>query len=131
MRRFKFRLRAVVLVACLAGCGSSHLRVTEIKLGRSLNPDSTIADHTTSFAPNDTIYVSVSTAGIGSGTISVRWTYGGRVLDEPKKKVSYRDIAATDFSLRSVAGFPAGQYSAEVFLDGQSVGTRTFRVDAR
>jgi hypothetical protein len=130
LRGSTFQLRVVILLACLAGCGSS-LRVIEIQLGRSLNPDHTVAEHTTSFGPADTIYVSVRTAGVGSGTISVRWRYGTRVLDEPKKNVSYSDVAATDFSLRSVAGFPSGQYSAEILLDGQAAGTRTFRVDVR
>jgi hypothetical protein len=130
MRRFTCRLYVLILLAYLTGC-SSHLRVTAIQLGRSLNADSTIADPTTSFAPRDTIYLSVSTAGVGTGTISVRWTYEGRLVDEPKKKVSYRDLASTDFSLKSVAGFPPGDYSAEVFLDGQPVGTKAFRVDAR
>ena len=123
-------LRLVVALVCVASCGS-NLRVTGIQIGRALNSDDTVANHTTSFAPEDTVYLSVFTAGVGSGTLSVRWTYAGRVLDEPQKKVSYRDVAATDFSLRSVAGFPTGQYSAEVFLDGQSAGTRTFRVDVR
>jgi hypothetical protein len=129
MSRSGFHLCAVILLACLAGC-SSHLRVTGIQLGRALNADNTIANPTTSFTPRDTIYVSVSTAGVGSGTISVRWIYGGRAVDESTKKVSYKDLAATDFSLKSVAGFPPGEYSAEVFLDGQPAGTRAFRVDA-
>jgi|SRR6266496_1804520 len=121
-----------ILFVCLVGCGSRQpLRVTGIQLGRSLNADRTIADHTSSFAPSDSIYVSVATAGFGSGTISVRWMYGGRLLDEPKKQVSYRDIAATDFSLQSPAGFPLGEYSVQVFLDGQQVGNRTFRVEVR
>ena len=130
MKELTLRLRLVLVLACVAGCGSS-LRITGIQLGRSVNPDGTVANHTISFAPEDTVYLSVFTAGVGSGTLSVRWMYGDRVLEEPQKKVSYRDVAATDFSLRSVAGFPPGQYSAEVFLDGQSGGTRTFRVDAR
>jgi hypothetical protein len=129
MRAFRFRLCLVMVFAGLAGCGSS-LRVTDIQLGRSLNPDRTVGGHTISFRPDETIYLSVFTAGVGSGTIMVRWMYRGRVLDEPSKKVSYTDVAATDFSLKSVAGFPPGEYSAEVFLDGQSAGTRTFRVDA-
>jgi hypothetical protein len=119
----------VILLACLTGC-SSHLRITGMQLGRSLNADNSIANPTTSFAPRDTINVSVSTAGVGSGTITVRWTYGGRVVEESTKKVSYRDLAATDFSLKSVSGFPTGEYSVEVLLDGQSAGTRAFRVDA-
>ena len=82
----------------------------------------------TIFAPQDTVYLSVLTTGGGSGTISVRWTYGGKVVGEPKKRVANQDVAATEFTLQSAAGFPPGQYSAEIFLDGKSVGTRTFRV---
>lgn len=119
----------ILLLAGAAGC-SGHLRVTGIQLGRAVNADSSIASPTTTFSPRDTIYLSVSTAGVGSAVISVRWTFQGRVVDEPKRKVSYRDLASTDFSLKSVAGFPTGDYSAEVFLDGQPVGTKTFRVDA-
>jgi len=129
MRIFNNHLIAVIVLASLAACSSRQpLRVTGIQLGRSLNVDNTIAEHTTSFLPSDTIHVSILTAGVGSGTISVRWMYGTRVLDEPKKQVSYTDIAATDFSLQSAAGFPAGDYSVEAFVDGQSVGKRTFHV---
>jgi hypothetical protein len=123
-------LPVLVLFAFFAGCGSGQtLRVTSIQLGRSLNADSTVANHTTTFGPADTVYVSVLTAGAGSATISVRWTYAGRVLDEPKKRVSYKDVAATEFRLQSAAGFPPGDYAVEVFFDGQSVGTRPFRVE--
>jgi hypothetical protein len=104
--------------------------VTSTQLGRSVNADSTVASHTTTFGPRDTIYVSVLTSGVGSGTISVRWLYGSRVVGEPRKQVSYRDSAATEFHLQSAGGFPPGDYSVEAFLDGQSAGTRTFRVEA-
>ncbi len=113
----------------LAACGSGHLRVTGIQLGRSVNADSSISNPTTTFSPRDTVYLSVATAGVGTATISVRWLYGDRLVDEPKKKVSYRDLASTDFSLQSLSGFPPGDYRAEVFVDGQPVGTKTFRVD--
>ena len=129
MRTFNVRVPILVLFACLAGCGSSQpLKVTSLQLGRSVNADGTVGNFTTSFAPSDTIYLSVVTTGVGSGTIGVRWTYAGRVVGEPKKQVSYRDVAATEFHLQSGAGFPQGDYTVEAFLDGQSVGTRTFRV---
>ena len=132
MRLFDGRVQLLVLCACLLGCGSGEgLRVTAIQLGRSLNADSTVAGHTTTFGPADSIYVSVLTAGNGSSTIGVRWMYRGHVLGEPEKQVSYKDIAATDFRLQSSGGFPPGDYSVEVFLDGQPVGTREFRVEKR
>jgi hypothetical protein len=93
-----------------------------------LNGDSTVGKFTTSFAPGDTVYVSVVTTGVGSATIGVRWTFAGRVLDEPKKKVSYTDVAATEFHLQTAATLPPGDSTVEVFFDGQSVGTRPFRV---
>lgn len=89
-----------------------------------------MAGHTTRFGPRDTVYVSVLTAGAGSGEIGVRWMFAGRVvLGEPKKQVSYMDVAATEFQLQSAAGFPVGDYTVEAFLDGQSAGTRSFRVE--
>jgi hypothetical protein len=120
------------LFACLAGCGTDEgLRVTAVQLGRALNADSTIAGHTSSFEPNDTVYISVLTAGSGSSTIRVRWMYRGHQMGEPTRQVSYKDVAATSFQLKSAGGFPQGEYTVEVFLNGQSVGTRDFRVEKR
>lgn len=120
------------LVASAAACGRGEpLRVVQIQLGRALNSDSTVAGTAFKFKPHDTIYLSVTTAGKGSGTISVRWTYGSRVIDEPKKQVryAYKDTLSTDFRLESAGGFPPGEYTAEVFLDGQSAGSKKFRVE--
>jgi hypothetical protein len=75
------------------------------------------------------VYVSVLIDGTGSGVISVRWMYGERVLGEPTKQV--RGAGATEFHLQSTGGFPPGDYTVEVFLDGQSAGTRSFRVDTQ
>ena len=118
------------LIVSFVACGSG-LRVTSIQLGRSLNSDNTIASHTTTFKPDDTIYLSVSTTGAGSGTLSVRWTYAGHLVDEPKKRVSSRNIAVTEFHLKSGDQFPPGEYAAEVFLDGKPVGKETFKVENR
>ena len=130
MRKSNVRLALMILVACAARCGSGQsLRVTSIQLGRSVNADSTVSSFTTSFAPTETVYLSVATDGAGTGTLSVRWVFVGRVIDEPKKHVSYRIPAATEFRLQSATGFPPGDYTAEVFLDGQSAGVRAFKVE--
>ena len=126
----KLQLFVILMFASSLACGSG-LRVTSIQLGRSLNADNTIASHTTTFKPDDTIYLSVATSGAGSGTMSVRWTYAGHLVDEPKKPVSSRNIAVTEFHLKSGDGFPPGEYAAEVFLDGKPVGTERFKVENR
>jgi hypothetical protein len=127
MRESGVRVGFVLLLAGLLACGSD-LRVTTIQVGRSLNADQTVAGHTTTFSPNQTIYVSVQVAGAGSGTVSVRWTYltTDRVVGEPKKEVS--GAGATEFHLQNAGGFPPGDYKVEAFLNGVSAGTRTFQV---
>jgi len=98
-----------------------------MQLGRGVNADGTVAGHTTTFKPTETIYVAVVTAGTGNGTVGVKWMYEGRVVGEPRKSV--RGAAATEFHLQNAGGFPPGDYSVEAFLDGQSAGTRAFRVE--
>lgn len=119
-----------LLAVCVAACSSGPpLRVASIQLGRSVNEDHTVASFTTTFSPDDSVYLSVLTTGVGSGTISARWKYGSAVINEPKRDVNYRIDAVTDFKLQSGGGgFPTGDYSVEVFLNGQSAGTRTFSV---
>lgn len=130
------RILATLVLLCIWGvvsaCGPGEpLRVVQIQIGRSLNADSTVAAPAYTFKAHDTIFLSVMTAGKGSGTVSVRWTYGSRVIDEPKKEVhyAYKDSMATDFRLETASGFPPGEYTAEVFLDGRSVGTKKFKVE--
>ena len=114
----------------LNGCRqNAPLQLDTIQLGRSLNPDHSVAAHTTTFGRGDTVYVSVLTTDAGSGTISVKWIYQGRVVDEPKREVSYREPAATEFHLVNSGGFPPGAYSVEAFINGTSVGSRNFSVE--
>jgi hypothetical protein len=128
-------IRSVVLVLSL-GCASAcvplgPLELETIQVGRSINPDGSVGHHTTSFKPNETIYVAVLTKAPGSGIIKVRWTYQGGLVGEPEKEVSYREPRATEFHLTNSGGFPPGDYKVEVFIDGKPVGERSFKVEAR
>ena len=116
------------LVLMSAGCANPALSLANIQVGRSLNPDRSIASITTLFKPAETIYVSVQTVEAGSGAVGVKWMFGTQVIDEPTKQVSYDGPASTEFHMQNSGGFPAGDYSVEIFLDGQSVGKRAFKV---
>jgi hypothetical protein len=70
----------------------------------------------------------VQTTAAGKGTISVKWKFGNQVIDEPSKPVSYDGPASTEFHLQNSGGFPPGDYSVDVFIDGVQVGTRAFKV---
>ncbi|HEX8032039.1 MAG TPA: hypothetical protein VF491_26445 [Vicinamibacterales bacterium] len=119
---------AVVALAFSASC-SGPLALANIQIGRSLNQDRSIASITTLFKPNETIYVAVQTTAAGKGTVGVRWKFGTRVIDEPSKQVSYDGPASTEFHMQNSGGFPPGDYSVDVLIDGVEVGTRSFKVD--
>ena len=129
LRKHTAALLGLLTIAAI-GCGPTEpLRVDTIQLGRSLNPDNSVATHTSTFKPLDTMYVSVLTPAKGRGTIGVKWTYAGRLVSDPSKEVSYKGPAATEFHIQNSSGFPPGDYSVEVFLDGTSVGKRDYRVE--
>ena len=124
-------VRALLIVTTLAfaaGC-SGPLALANIQVGRSLNQDRSVGSITTLFKPNETVYVAVQTTAAGKGTISVKWKFGTQVIDEPSKKVDYDGPASTEFHLQNSGGFPPGDYSVDVFIDGVQVGTRAFKVD--
>lgn len=123
------RVAFALVVVMVAGCGSQDpFRVATVQLGRSLNADKTVARHTTTFTPDETIYLSIITAGNGSGTLQVRWWLADRLVSERKAPVSSRDETVTSFHLQSTGPFPLGSYRAEILLDGKPVETRAFHV---
>jgi hypothetical protein len=122
------RLLIAALVCAAAACSGGPLELANIQTGRSLNPDRSIASITTLFKPSETIYVSVQTKAAGKGTIGVRWKYQGRVIDEPSKPVDYNGPASTEFHMQNSGGFPEGDYTVDILIDGKDVGTRNFRV---
>jgi len=127
MTRMRKTLLAALVIAT-AACSDAPLALANIQTGRSLNQDGSVASISTQFKPNETIYVSVQTTGSAPGTIGVQWKYQGRVIDEPTKQVDPSGPAATSFQLQNSARFPEGDYSVDIFINGQQVGSRNFRV---
>lgn len=126
------RLVTAVLLGAMVGSAcrpSGPLRPVAVQMGRSLNSDHSVGNHTTSFKPGDTMNLAVLTSGPGSGVITVRWLYAGRLVTEQTREVSYRDDAATDFHIQNSGGFPVGAYAVEVIVDGEPYVTRPLRVD--
>lgn len=128
------RLRALgtilALAALVVACTPSEpVQFETIQLGRSLNPDNSVANHTTRFKPDDTVYVALLSEQPGSGDVTVKWVLNGQVVKEETRSVSYTRAAATEFHLQNSGGFPAGTYRADILVNGQPAGAREFRVE--
>ncbi|MEO7135738.1 MAG: hypothetical protein ABI024_16145 [Vicinamibacterales bacterium] len=120
----------LALTALMVGmaCSGGPLQLANIQVGRSLNQDRSVGSITTLFKPSETVYVAVQTAAAGKGVISVKWKFGTQLIDEPSKPVDYDGPASTEFHLTNSGGFPPGDYSVDVFIDGVQVGMRAFKV---
>jgi hypothetical protein len=136
----------VVLLVAAAGCGrrtdtggttgttgTTTVKVADVTLGRALGADKAISDSTDKFRPNDTIYASVTTDGSApSATLRAKWTFeDGQTVDESSRTIAPNNRERTEFHISKPNGWPAGKYKLEVFLNDQSVETKTFEVQAR
>jgi hypothetical protein len=131
-------LASVLSVACgrtsenpsstgTTGTGAG-VRVAQVDVGRSLNPDKTVSD--TSIKPTDTIYASIATEGAApTATLKARWTYqDGQVVNESTQTIAPSGNARTEFHVSKPEGWPPGQYKVEVFLNGTPAATKDFQV---
>ena len=122
------RIVALAMAIVAAACSDEPLQLANIQTGRSLNADRSVASITTLFKPSETVYVSVQTTGSAPGSIAVKWMYQGRVIDEPVKQVDYDGPASTEFHMQNSGGFPEGDYSVDILINGEKVGSRSFKV---
>ena len=113
------RWRWSFAVAC-----SGPLELANIQVGRSLNQDGSVASITTLFKPSETVYVAVQTRrgqGRDRREVEVR-QQGGRRADQAGRLRT--GPTSTEFHLQNSGGFPPGDYSVDVLIDGVQVGTR-------
>lgn len=152
MIRTRFPLAAVVTVCVLAavGCRKDEVPpadsvaaapapppaavVTAIETGKHIDANKRIVDTASVFAPRDTMYISVLTNNATPTTMlkSVVTHESGQVVDSTSQAVALPMTtggpSVTEFHLVKPGGWPAGAYTVEIWLDGQSAGTRTLTV---
>ena len=108
--------------------------VTTIETGRHIGADMRISDTASTFAPRDTLFVSVVTSNAtGNNTLKSVLTFqGGQVVDSATQVIAAPTTtggsSVTEFHWVKPGGWPTGDYTVEVWLDGQSAGTRTLTV---
>jgi hypothetical protein len=109
--------------------GAADVRVTDVTLGSAVGLDKTILRPQEVFRPEDTVYVSVVTAGSSSNTLlSARWLRGGQVLEETTQAIAPAGTANSEFHVSKPGGFEAGEYEVEILVEGKPVQKRRFTV---
>lgn len=106
--------------------------VKQVVLASKLGADKKAVEPATSFAPADTIYAVVETAGTGNAVLKAVWTYhkADKVaqVSEAQSELMLAGPASTEFHISKPSGWPKGDYQVEIFLNGASASVQKFAV---
>ena len=101
-----------IVVAVLAACSPEEptvpLALKSIELGTAVDGEKRVVAPTRTFAPGDTVYASIGTAGGGTGTITVEWLVHTEVAATQEQTVDASDPTHVAFHFRPPAGWPVG-----------------------
>ena len=109
---------------------ATAVQVTSVVLGNSVDADGKIAAGATAFAPKDAIHATVSTTtSTANTTIVARWSYqGGQVVKEETQTLAAAGANTTSLTISKPDGWPAGNYTLDILLDGKSISSTPFSV---
>lgn len=105
--------------------------ISSVTLGKQAGADNTLAATTTQFGTMDPIIVSVATTGTsGNANIHTRLMYqDGQVAGEESQSISADGMDTTNFTFNNANGWPAGNYTAEVTINGGAPRSTSFTVN--
>lgn len=113
-----------------AAAAADEIDVEELKLGRALRADSSVAEAMDDFRPGDTIYAVMETDANESGKqVTARWTMGDndQVISEETRTVVTGDKARTVFRGKA-GGWAPGKYHFRVLYNGKETKSAEFEV---
>ena len=108
--------------------------VSVVTLGSAIGADKKVTAPAETFAPKDTIYAVVDTAGAGHAKVRALWSFvkGTKTAKVDETTVELDAIAplTTEFHVVKPSGWPKGDYKVEIFLNDAAApaATKTFKV---
>ena len=108
------------------------IAVSSVTAGSAIGANKKVTVATDSFAPSDTMYVSVDTTGSGTAKLDAKWTYSKdgnvAVVKDDSMTINTTGPATHEFHVSKPDGWPAGNYEVDVLLDGRSAGSKKLTV---
>lgn len=102
-----------------------------VDIGRSIDPDKTIRDTTTSFQPKDTLYAAIKISGsANSGLVRALVTdEQGKTVQDATRIVTPSRNETVTLQVAPPEGWKGGRYRFDVYLDDRLAATREFNVE--
>jgi hypothetical protein len=116
--------------AAPAAAPAAAVTVSSVTLGNAVGADGKIPAPTTNFGPKDTIYAVIQSKTANPNTVvTARWTYqGGQLVKEDAQTLAGAGDNVTTLHISKPDGWPVGNYSLDLMVDGKSVSTTPFTV---
>jgi hypothetical protein len=99
------------LVVAVAACSSQALepvQLHKVELGSAVDAQERISAPTRTFAPGDTVYVSIATEGGGPATLTVQWYAKTSMVQTETKTIAPKGPASFAFHFAPPGGWPTG-----------------------
>ncbi len=109
--------------------------VAAVTLGKEIDADKRVVAPMEAFAPEDTVYASVETTGVGPAQLRALWSFvkGEKTakVDETTIEVEATGPAVQELHVSKPSGWPKGDYKVEIFLgdEAEPAMTKTFAVN--
>lgn len=113
-----------------APAAPAEFEIASVMIGKRIGANNMITEPTFQFAPADTVYVSVGTAGPADGkTLAAVWHFqDGKMVDSSAQSITADSAQNTEFHVADPEGWKVGTYKVTIYADGDSVDARTFAV---
>lgn len=107
-----------------------EFRIAQLLLGTSLDADGLVRTDVQAFAPTDTIHASVLSVGAHPGLrLAATWIGpDGTTIARTEQPIAPEGPIATTFHIANPDGWPPGEYTLRLALDGHPIPGRTFEV---
>ncbi len=100
-----------------------------LALGKSVNPDGSVAAAADTFAPGEPLFVSLDVQPISPGTeVRLAWRGPAGQDNGEEELVVPTGARVVNFKARDTSGWTPGEHRLEVSLGGASVGAKVFRI---
>ena len=109
---------------------TDELTVAGVMIGKRIGQNNLITEPTFQFAPQDTVYVSISTEGApDSAKLTAVWQFqDGKIVDSSSQTIAPQGDENTEFHVSNPKGWPQGTYRVTIYADGDSVDAKNFAV---
>lgn len=113
----------------------SAVRIASLQLAAQLGHDHKPIVPANLFKPTDSIYLVVTTSAPSEGVIGslgAAWRYGvgedEQAVHSEGKELLFSGPGTTTFEIEKPSGWPPGNYSVEVFLNGKTIKRLAYKV---